>query len=63
MLKTRWGNIAHAIQYSGGYVSCHDWRAKVDGQIDGVVNRLIDIGLSIHQYADDTILFMDQYLE
>ena len=38
-------------------------RAKVDGQIDGVVNHLGDGGLSIHQYADDTILFMDHDLE
>ena len=37
--------------------------AKVDGQIDGVVNHLVDGGLSILQYADDTILFMDHDLE
>ena len=29
-------------------------RAKVDGQIEGVVNHLVDGGLSILQYADDT---------
>ena len=33
-------------------------RAKVDGQIEGLVNHLLDEGLSILQYADDTILFM-----
>jgi len=38
-------------------------RAKVDGQISGVVPHLIDGGLSILQYADDTILFMDHDLE
>ena len=38
-------------------------RAKVDGQIDGVVNHLADGGLSILQYANDTILFMDHDLE
>ena len=38
-------------------------RAKVYGQIDGVVNHLVDGGLSILQYADDTILFMDHDLE
>ena len=38
-------------------------RAKVDGQIDGVVSHLVDGGLSILQYADDTILFMDHDLE
>ena len=37
--------------------------AKADGQIDGVVNHLVDGGLSILQYADDTILFMDHDLE
>jgi hypothetical protein len=38
-------------------------RAKVDRQISGVVHHLIDGGLSILQYADDTILFMDHDLE
>ena len=38
-------------------------RAKVDGQTDGVVNHLVDGGLSILQYVDDTILFMDHDLE
>ena len=37
--------------------------AKVDGQISGVVPHLIDGGLSILQYTDDTILFMDNDLE
>jgi hypothetical protein len=34
-------------------------RAKVDGLIEGVVPHLVDGGLSILQYADDTILFME----
>lgn len=38
-------------------------RAKVDVQIDGVVNHLVDGGLSILQYADDMILFIDHDLE
>ena len=38
-------------------------RAKVNGQIEGVVPYLVDGGLSILQYADDTILFMDHDLE
>jgi hypothetical protein len=38
-------------------------RAKVDGQIDGVVNHLVDGGLSILQYVDDTFIFMDYDLE
>jgi len=38
-------------------------RVKVDGQINGVVPHLIDEGLSILQYADDTILFMVHDLE
>jgi hypothetical protein len=37
-------------------------RAKFDGQIEGVVPHLVDGGLSILQYADDTILFMDHDL-
>ena len=37
-------------------------RAKLDGQIEGVVPHLVDGGLSILQYADDTILFMDHDL-
>ena len=38
-------------------------RAKEDGQIDGVIPHLVEGGLSILQYADDTILFMDHNLE
>jgi hypothetical protein len=34
-------------------------RAKSDGQIEGVITHLFDGGLSILQYADDTILFME----
>ena len=34
-------------------------RAKADGQIRGVIPHLIDDGLSILQYADDTIIFID----
>ena len=34
-------------------------RAKEDGQIRGVVPHVIEDGLSILQYADDTILFLD----
>ena len=38
-------------------------RAKREGQITGVVTHLVDEGLSILQYADDTILFMDHDYE
>jgi hypothetical protein len=38
-------------------------RAKREGQITGVVPYLVDEGLSILQYADDTILFMDHDYE
>jgi hypothetical protein len=38
-------------------------RAKVDGQIEGVIPHLVDGGLSILQYADDRILFMEHDLE
>jgi hypothetical protein len=34
-------------------------RAKVDGQFEGLIPHLVDGGLSILQYADDTILFME----
>jgi hypothetical protein len=34
-------------------------RAKEDGQVDGFIPHLVDGGISILQYADDTILFMD----
>ena len=33
-------------------------RAKEDGQFEGVIPHLVDGGLSILQYADDTIIFM-----
>jgi hypothetical protein len=32
---------------------------KADGQIEGVIPHLVDGSLSILQYADDTILFME----
>ena len=38
-------------------------RAKADGQIRGVIPHLIDDGLSILQYADNTIIFIDHDLE
>jgi retron-type reverse transcriptase len=38
-------------------------RAKGDGQIAGEILHLIDDGLSILQYADDTILFMEHDIE
>ena len=38
-------------------------RAKSDGQIDGVIPHLVDGGLSILQYADDTIIFMEHDIE
>jgi hypothetical protein len=38
-------------------------RAKSKGQIDGVVPHLVDDGLLILQYADDTIIFMDHDME
>jgi hypothetical protein len=37
--------------------------AKADGQIEGVIPHLVDGGLSIRQYADDTILFMEHDIE
>ena len=38
-------------------------RAKADGQIRGVIPHLLDDGLSILQYADDIIIFLDHDLE
>jgi len=38
-------------------------RAKADGQIRGVIPHLLDDGLSILQYVDDTIIFLDHDLE
>ena len=38
-------------------------RAKADDQIRGVIPHLVDNGLSILQYADDTIIFLDHDLE
>ena len=38
-------------------------RAKYDELIDGVIPHLVDGGLSILQYADDTILFMEHDIE
>jgi hypothetical protein len=38
-------------------------RAKEDGQVDGLIPHLVNIGVSILQYADNNILFMDHDLE
>jgi hypothetical protein len=38
-------------------------RTKDDGQINGVIPHLVEDGLSILQYADDTVIFMDNDLE
>jgi hypothetical protein len=38
-------------------------RAKLEGQIEGVIPHFVDGGLSILQYSDDTILFMEHDLE
>jgi hypothetical protein len=38
-------------------------RAKIDSQIRGVIAHLVDDGLSILQYADDTIIFLDHDLD
>jgi hypothetical protein len=38
-------------------------RAKSDGKIAGIIPHLVDGGLSILQYADNTILFMEHDIE
>jgi hypothetical protein len=38
-------------------------RVKEEGQINGLIPHLIEGGISILQYADDTILFMENDLE
>jgi hypothetical protein len=38
-------------------------RAKSDGKIEEVIPHLVDGELSILQYADDTILFMEHDFE
>jgi hypothetical protein len=38
-------------------------RTKREGHINGVVPHLVDDGLSILQYADDTIIFLDHDVE
>jgi hypothetical protein len=38
-------------------------RAKEDVQINGIIPHLVDDGLSILQYADDTIIFLDHDLD
>ncbi|WVZ51089.1 hypothetical protein U9M48_002268, partial [Paspalum notatum var. saurae] len=38
-------------------------RAKNDGLVNGVIPHLVEDGLSILQYADDTVIFLDHNLE
>ena len=37
-------------------------RAKENGQVGGLVPHLVDVGVSILLYADDTIIFMEHNL-
>ena len=37
--------------------------AKEDGQVEGLTQHLVDGGVSILQYADDPILFLEHNLE
>ena len=38
-------------------------RAKEDGQVAGLISHLVDGAVSILQYADDTIIFLEHDLE
>jgi hypothetical protein len=38
-------------------------RAKEDGQVGGLIPHLVKGGISILQYADDTILFLEHDLQ
>jgi hypothetical protein len=38
-------------------------RAKEDIQVDGLIPHLVDGGVSILQYADDTIIFMEHEMQ
>jgi hypothetical protein len=38
-------------------------RAKEDGQVGGLIPHLVEGGVSILQYADDTILFLEHDLD
>jgi ABC-type proline/glycine betaine transport system ATPase subunit len=38
-------------------------RDKKDGQVNGLIPHLVDGGVSILQYADDTIIFMEHDIE
>ena len=38
-------------------------RAKANGQVKGVALHLVEDGLSILQYADDTVIFLDHDIQ
>jgi hypothetical protein len=38
-------------------------RVKEDGQVEGLIPHLVDGGISILRYANDTILFIDNNLD
>jgi hypothetical protein len=38
-------------------------RANEDGQVDGLIPHIVDGGISILQYVDDTIIFSEHDLE
>ena len=58
-LKRVLGRVIHCLSYSlifvVGMLAIFVSRAKEHGQVKGVVPNLIDGGLSILQYADDTL--------
>jgi hypothetical protein len=37
--------------------------AKEDGQVDGLIAHLVDGGVSILEYVDDTIIFMEHDIQ
>ena len=51
--------VTYSVQHSGRYLI---GRAKDAGQVVGLVPHLVDGGVSILQYADDTIIFMEHDL-
>jgi hypothetical protein len=38
-------------------------RAKENGQVDGLIPHLVEGGVSILQYPDNTVIFMEHNLE
>jgi hypothetical protein len=62
-VTSRRSSISYFIQHCYDILSIMINRAKEDGQVSGLIPHLVYGGVSVLQYADDTIIFLEHDLE